>query len=185
VSPVTDEQLAQQLQQGKSEALSILVERHYDSLLGYLYRMLGGNRALAEDLNQETFLRVLRSIDRYTYPRPFKPWLYTIATNLARNHYDRAETRRTSADLDLLDGIDSGTPRIEEVLTFERDVEQTISMLGSLPDHQREVIILRYYQECSLAEIGEVLNLPVGTVKSRLSIGLSRLRAMMQEEEIA
>jgi RNA polymerase sigma-70 factor, ECF subfamily len=182
--PVTDEQLAQQIQQGQPDALTILVEHHYDSLLGYLYRMLSGNRPLAEDLVQETFLRVVRSIDRYTYPRPFKPWLYSIATNLARNYYDSAETRRTTVGIDDVNAPDDA-PGIEDVLTHQRNVEHVIAVLDALPDHQREVIILRYYQECSLAEIAEVLKLPVGTVKSRLSIGLSRLRALMEEEEHA
>src|SRR5690348_4545040 len=92
---VSDEQLAQQLQDGDRAALTALVERHYDPLLGYLYRLARGDRPLAQDLAQETFLHALRGITHYTYPRPFKPWLYAIATNLARNHYNRADTRRT------------------------------------------------------------------------------------------
>src|SRR3954447_15949399 len=91
----SDEDLARQLQQGDRGALTALVERHYDSLLGYLYRMTRGDRSLAQDLVQETFLRALRGIGGYQYPRPFKPWLYAIATNLARNHYTSADTRRT------------------------------------------------------------------------------------------
>ena len=77
--------------------LDTLVDRHYDALIGYLYRLLYGDRALAEDMAQETFLRVLRGIKQYSYPRPFKAWLYAIATNLARDHYSRADTRRVSA----------------------------------------------------------------------------------------
>ena len=96
----TDEQLAQQLQQGDQGALSVLVERHYDPLLGYLYRLTRGDRSLAQDLAQETFLRALRGIAGYISPRPFKPWLYAIATNLARNHYTRADTRRTDNTLE-------------------------------------------------------------------------------------
>src|SRR4051794_6135940 len=92
---VTDEQLAQRLQSGDRAALTTLVERHYDPLLGYLYRMTRGDRSLAQDLAQETFLRALRGISGYQHPRPFKPWLYAIATNLGRNYYTRAETRRT------------------------------------------------------------------------------------------
>jgi RNA polymerase sigma-70 factor, ECF subfamily len=181
---LTDEQLAQQIQQGNSEALSALVERHYDRLLGYLYRLLNGNRDLAEDLVQETFMRVLRSIDRYSYPRPFKAWMYSIATNLARNHYDRAETRRVAGRDDEMAGLASDDPGIEDGLAHQGDVARIVETLGALPEHQREVIILRYYEECSLNEIADALNLPVGTVKSRLSIGLGRLKSLMQEEEM-
>ncbi|MCC6804808.1 MAG: RNA polymerase sigma factor, partial [Anaerolineae bacterium] len=79
----SDEQLAQRLQSGDRSAMSALVERHYDALMGYLYRMTRGDRALAEDLAQETFLRALRGIGGYQHARPFKPWLYAIATNIA------------------------------------------------------------------------------------------------------
>lgn len=180
---MTDEQIAQQIQQGNSDALSALVERHYDRLLGYLYRLLNGNRDLAEDLVQETFMRVMRSIDRYTYPRPFKAWLYSIATNLARNHYDRAETRRVTGSDDEIATLTSGDPTIEDDLAHQVDVARIVETLGALPEHQREVIILRYYEECSLSDIADALNLPVGTVKSRLSIGLGRLKSLMQEKE--
>jgi RNA polymerase sigma-70 factor, ECF subfamily len=91
----TDEELALRLQQGDRTTLTTLVARHYDALLGYLYRMTGGDRSLAEDLAQETFLRALRAIEQYRRDYRFKPWLYAIATNLARNHYNRADTRRT------------------------------------------------------------------------------------------
>jgi RNA polymerase sigma-70 factor (ECF subfamily) len=128
-------------------------------------------------------MRVMRSIDRYTYPRPFKAWMYTIATNLARNHYDRAETRRVTGSDDEIANLISEDAGIEDGLAHQGDVQQIIATLGALPEHQREVIILRYYEECSLNEIADALNLPVGTVKSRLSIGLARLKSLMQKKE--
>ncbi|HVO41751.1 MAG TPA: RNA polymerase sigma factor [Aggregatilineales bacterium] len=86
---LTDEQLASHIKKGDGSALAALVERHHGLLLGYLYRMTDGNRALAEDLVQEAFIHVLKGIAGYTYPRPFKPWLYAIATNLARSLQER------------------------------------------------------------------------------------------------
>jgi RNA polymerase sigma-70 factor (ECF subfamily) len=174
MSTGTDEQLAQQLQNGDRAALAALVERHYDPLLGYLYRLARGDRPLAQDLAQETFLHALRGIAHYTYPRPFKPWLYAIATNLARNHYNRADTRRTdNTDEDAEYGAEDA-PDSE---LFERDEAQAvIAALDSLPDHQREVIVLYFYQSLSQQAIAETLAIPLGTVKSRLSIGVSRLR---------
>ena len=80
----TDEQLARQLQRGDTQALAQLVERHHSPLLGFLYRLTGGDRALAEDLVQDTLLRVLRTSQQYHAARPFKPWLYAIALNVAR-----------------------------------------------------------------------------------------------------
>ncbi len=161
-------------------ALARLVERHHSLLLGFLYRMTG-DRALAEDLVQETFVRVLRGIRQYDYPRPFKPWLYSIATHLARDHYKRAEMRYTV--LMLEDAAEEEMDAPEERLLLDGAARQVAVAITQLPDHQREAVVLRYYQELSLAEIAEMMQVPVGTVKSRLSLGLKRLREVVVEQE--
>jgi RNA polymerase sigma-70 factor (ECF subfamily) len=167
------------MQKGQLHDLTALVERHHYSLVGFLYRMTGGDRTLAEDLVQETFLRVIHAIQQYQYPRPFKPWLYMIATNIARDTFKRAETRR-AADMPDDDHLLSDE-RPEELLVEVDEERRVAQALLKLPDHQREVVILRYYQELSLAEIAEALDIPIGTVKSRLSIGLDRLREMLDD----
>src|SRR5579875_1676794 len=78
---------------GDQAALAVLVTRHHAPLLGYLYRLVGGDRPLAEDLVQETLLHVLQQ-RAYPAQRLFKPWLYTIATNLARDHFKSAAVRK-------------------------------------------------------------------------------------------
>ncbi len=112
------------------------------------------------------------------YPRPFKPWLYAIATNLARDHYKSAETRRTVMLSDDTACCDSP----DDALLIGEETAQVAAALGRLPAHQRETVILRYYQELSLAEIAEVLVIPIGTVKSRLSLGIKQLRNELQRE---
>lgn len=179
---ITDEQLALQLQQGHRAALATLVERHYDALLGYLYRMMSGDRALAEDLVQETFLRVLTAVQQYQHPRPFKPWLYAIATNLARNHYKRADTRHTDSVDDDLEGEDGDVP--EDVLLARDEVQAVIAALAALSDEQREVIVLYYYQSLEGPEIAAALNIPLGTVRSRLAAGVRRLRQWMEQKAL-
>jgi RNA polymerase sigma-70 factor (ECF subfamily) len=161
------------------------VERYHGPLLGYLYRLTGGDGALAEDLVQDTFMRVLRSIDQYHYPRAFKPWLYAIATNLGRDHHKRLATRQTvsmsEAHLNQPDYRASAAP---EAVAVAHDEAMGVKLaLADLPDQQREVVMLRYYQELALTEIADVLNIPVGTVKSRLSLGLKRLRTQLEQEE--
>ena len=85
----SDEQLMAAVMAGDQVALAALVTRHHAPLLGYLYRLVGGDRQLSEDLVQETLLHVLRQ-RTYQAARPFKPWLYTIATNLARDYFKSA-----------------------------------------------------------------------------------------------
>jgi RNA polymerase sigma-70 factor, ECF subfamily len=176
-----DEQLARRVQRGHTADLAMLVERHHSPLLGFLYRLTGGDRSLAEDLTQEAFLRALRSIQQYQPSRPFKPWLYAIAVNVARDHFKRAEVRYavTLADDDLMALPDP--VGLEE--TIELGGPRLAAAIGTLSAQQREAIILRYYQDLSLAEIAAALDIPLGTVKSRLSLGLRQLRMMLREED--
>jgi RNA polymerase sigma-70 factor (ECF subfamily) len=176
----SDEELALNMQRGDASALQNLVERHHSPLIGFLYRMTGGDRALAEDLVQEAFLRVLKAIRQYKYPRPFKAWLYAIATNLAHDHFKRAEVRqRADTPAEKVPGQVDGP---EHNLLVADEAQQVARSLQALPDGQREAVILRYYQELSLNEISEALGVPLGTVKSRLSLGLRRLREILEAE---
>ncbi len=176
----TDEQLASGVQRGRAADLTALVERHHGPLLGFLYRLTAGDRALAEDLTQEAFLRALRRIAQYRPARPFKPWLYAIAVNAARDHFKRADTRRTEALTDEFDPPDPGA--VDEGLLAAEDAGRVARALGALPAPQRETLVLRYYQDLSLAEVAEVLEIPLGTVKSRLSVGLDRLKRLLEDE---
>lgn len=180
---LSDEELARRLQNGDESALAPLLARHYDALTGYLYRQTGGDRMLSEDLVQETFLRALRGIGGYTYPRRFKPWLYAIATNLVRNHWRAADTRRTVTNVEAATESGAHITSPEGALLADAEAQALLAALGSLPEHQRDVILLRYTQDMSLAEIAKTLGIPVGTVKSRLSLSLKRLRAALEAGE--
>ena len=180
----SDEELARRLQQGDRAALTGLVERHYDPLMGYLYRMAHGDRALAQDLVQETFLRALRGISSYSYPRPFKPWLYAIATNLYRNYFASAERRHTD-NLDVDSSEIAAEDRTDTNILESDEARSVIAALDALPDHQREVIVLYFYQSLPLQAIADTLAIPLGTVKSRLSIGVRRLRERMEANDVS
>ena len=180
----TDEELARDIQRGSMEAFTLLVDRYYSPLFGYLYRMCGGVRALSEDMVQETFLKLLRGISLYQPSRPFKPYLYAIAANIARNHHQRADTRLTQSITDTADDdYYDEHPSAEESVIADEAAKQVLWALAQLPDHQREVVVLFYYQELSQKDIAEALHIPVGTVKSRLSLGLRRLRDLIATME--
>jgi RNA polymerase sigma-70 factor (ECF subfamily) len=176
-SLLSDEQLARGVQAGRADDLALLVERHHGPLLGFLYRLTGGDRPLAEDLAQESFLRLLRGIHQFEPARPFKPWLYAIAVNAARDHFKSADARCTESLADDFDAPDPSTP-LETTLDAEA-WRQVADAVRALPLHQREVVVLRYADDLPLSQIAEVLNIPVGTVKSRLSLALGRLRARL------
>ena len=177
----SDEQLMAVVQTGDQVAFAALVTRHHAPLLGYLYRLTGGDRQLAEDLVQETLLHVLKQHTYQTY-RPFKPWLYMIATNLARDYFKSAAVRKSGQGSDAEEALfqlDDNEPSPEErALTAEqgREVRAALAQLG---EEYRVVVVLRFYQGFSLQEIAETLHIPLGTVKSRLSVGVHRLRILL------
>lgn len=170
---------------GNRAALAVLVGRHHAPLLGYLYRLVGGDRPLAEDLVQETLLRLLRQ-RTYQSNRPFKPWLYTIATNLSRDHFKSAAVRQSLRRRDDNDALlqvrdPAASPEVR-ALAAEQSGEVRLA-LAQLREEYRVVILLRFYQGFTLQEIAETLHIPVGTVKSRLSVAVRRLRAMVAPQQ--
>jgi RNA polymerase sigma-70 factor (ECF subfamily) len=177
----SDEQLMVAVQAGDQVALAVLITRHHAPLLGYLYGLVGGDRQLSEDLVQETLLHMLRQRGCPS-DRPFKPWLYTIATNLVRDYFKSAAVRHRwrggDAEEVLLHLYDSEPSPEERALAAERGGEVRAA-LAQLGEDYRIVVVLRFYQGFSLPEIAETLHIPLGTVKSRLSVGVHRLRALL------
>ncbi len=177
----SDEQLMAAVMAGDQGALAALVTRHHAPLLGYLYRLVGGDRQLAEDLVQETLLRVLRQ-RTYQCDRPFKPWLYMIATNLARDYFKSAavrQSRRGGDSEEALRHVSDRAPSPEEQALAAEQGSAVRAVLAQLREEERVVVLLRFYQGFSLQEIAETLHIPLGTVKSRLSVGVHRLRMML------
>ncbi len=176
---LSDEQLLNAVIAGEMAALTTLVERYQQVLTGYLDRLVGADWALAQDLAQETFLRVLRQ-HTMRGERPFKPWLYTIATNLARDHFKSAATRFSMPlapehEIQVADEA----PGPEEYALREEQRSMLVDALNLLGIEYRATIWLRFYCGLSLREIATTLDIPLGTVKWRLSTGLHRLRSVL------
>jgi RNA polymerase sigma-70 factor (ECF subfamily) len=170
----TDEELFQEWQNGKADALATLVQRHHAPLVAHLYRMLGDAQQ-AEDLAQETFFRLVRNAHSYRYPRPFLPWFYSIAHHLALNYQQSAYHRHVDREADLPETLmDDADPQV----WVERQESQAdlLNALSYLSLEQREVLSLRYGQDLSVKETAKVLDVAAGTVKSRTFSALRLLR---------
>lgn len=185
----TDEELLEDLRAGNSDAFGPLVRRYERELYGYLRRYLG-DAELAQDVFQNTFLQVYQKIDQYQPGRPVRPWLYTIATHQAIDAMRRAG-RRPTVSLDqyrendgeiqtLLDMMESRQSDPFEQIEGRERQERVREGVDGLPDHLRETVILAYYQGLKYREIADILNIPVGTVKSRLHMALRRLHEAWQ-----
>jgi RNA polymerase sigma-70 factor (ECF subfamily) len=177
----SDEHLMTGVMAGETAALAALVERHHSLLLGYLYRLVRGDRPLAEDLCQEAFLRLMQQRS-YQCGRPFKPWLYAIATNLARDHQKSAAVSRALHQREAAGPAQEAcdtAPGPEAAALAAEQGREIAAALGRLGEEYRAVLLLRFYSGFSLQEIADTLHLPLGTVKSRLSVGTHRLRELL------
>ena len=180
----TDKELAQRSRQGDEEAITLLVERYSPRLHRYLTR-LGGDPAMAEDVLQDTWLRVMERIDSYDPGRPFAPWLFAVARNRALDllrqrtrQGRRVEPVNVDDDFqaDPLDLLADGSPSVLDQLA-ERDLYERVEQtFGALPSELREVLTLRFHEQFRLEDIARVLRLPSSTVKSRLYRALEQLR---------
>jgi len=176
---LSDEQLLDAVVVGEMAALAVLVERYQHVLTGYLDRLVGPDWALAQDLAQETFLRVLRQ-HTTRGERSFKPWLYTIATNLARDHFKASATRlSTPLAPEHEVGMPDDLPGPEESVLRGEQRSALADALNQLGLEYRMTLWLRFYCDLSLQEIADTLDIPLGTVKWRLSTGLRRLRSCL------
>jgi RNA polymerase sigma-70 factor (ECF subfamily) len=162
----------QRVQRGEVPALDALFERYRPRLFAFLARRCG-DAAAAEDLLQETWLRLVRSRARYDPRRRFSTWLFQIANNLCRDRARRAaaEARRGEAVQVLSRLASAARPEsgADQALELRRRLER-------LPDRLREVLVLRYYHGLQEAEIAAIAGIARGTVKSRLHQALRALR---------
>ena len=155
---------------GDPAALAGLVERHSARVHAYLVRYTR-SREDADDLLQETWIRVARSARRFDPARRFRTWLYGIATNLGRDLFRRRGSRARG----LLDAAAQAqaTPPPEAGIAERRELRERIA---KLPERMREVVLLRYFEGMNEAEMSAALGIARGTVKSRLHSALGRLR---------
>jgi RNA polymerase sigma-70 factor, ECF subfamily len=175
----------ERLRRGDLEALSALIERYQFRLYRFLVRLVR-EPATAEDLFQQTWLRVAERIRTYDPERSFENWLFTVARNIALDHLRRY--RPESLDEPLPSGdsrsdiLPSEAPgAMEAVLAGER-AEHLAAAMEALPLIFREVLGLRFEHDLKLEEIAEVLGIPLSTVKSRLRRGLEDLRIALSRK---
>lgn len=179
---VSDEQLLLRYVQGDVNAFETLVNRYRRELYNFLARFLGDG-ALAEDVFQETFLQVHLSAAGFDVSRRLKPWLFTIAANKARDAL-RSRSRRSAAELDaeigggeddatrFVDLMPGNIPRPEETLENQEAAQSVQIIVQQMPENLRSVLLLSYFHQFPYKEIADILNVPLGTVKSRLHVAV-------------
>jgi RNA polymerase sigma-70 factor (ECF subfamily) len=173
-APRADRALVRAAQRGDADALERLFRRHW----GMAHRaafLVVHDAAAAEDIAQEAFLAAVRALDRFDRRRPFAPWLHRIVVNRAIDH---ARARALRREVTLAERSDPGA---SAPAADGRD--ELVAALARLPADQRAVIVLRHLLEYTPGEIAGLLDLPRGTVNSRLRRGLDTLGAALAEGE--
>jgi RNA polymerase sigma-70 factor (ECF subfamily) len=176
--------IARGLRDRDTEILADLVERCHHRLLRYLL-YLTGRREYAEDLAQETWIRVLQRGSQYNGRQRFDPWLFAIARNLAIDYLRRkgkaVQTASLPDDRDEILLVSSSGPSPFEAAARSEDAKHLAGQLQILSPLYREALLLRFQEDLSLAEIAQVLGAPVTTVTSRIYRGLAALRSAFEE----
>jgi RNA polymerase sigma-70 factor (ECF subfamily) len=180
----SDEDLIERFQKGDLYAFDLIVKRYKEQLLNFVYRFVG-NQEEAEDIVQETFLRVYRKRKAYKRIAKFSTWIYTIAGNLSRTELRRRKRRKLFSVTDM--GYEDRDYEIsDEGYNPENHVEGVIqeeiihAEINNLSPKFREVIILRDVQELSYEEISKIIRVPIGTVKSRVNRGRLKLQSRLK-----
>lgn len=171
-------------------AFELLVQRHRRQVYNFIYKMVGKAEP-AEDIFQETFLRVLKNAGSYTPRAKFTTWCLQIARNLTLDHYKR-ENLRQHASIDASSGNDEeqsfaallkGTdPESHEILQSRELIDEVRVAITHLPENQREALVLRVHQDMPYAEIAEILGSPEGTVKYWVHEAIAALSKYLQKK---
>jgi RNA polymerase sigma-70 factor, ECF subfamily len=177
-----DEELMRLVSRGDVRAFDAIYDRYSRRLLAYFTRMLNFNRSLAEDALQDLFLKIAEEPDAFDRTRPFRTWIYSVASNRCKNYYRSVEVRaRCRPELTYLAAMDD---RITDEPCAKMDrrwfVQKMWETIESLPHEKKEAFILKYQEEKSIAEIAQIQDCPEGSVKSRLHYAVKLLEQKLR-----
>ncbi len=177
---IEDYILIRRIQNGDTEAFETLVRKYYNDIYNFCVRRCNGDTALAADLTQDTFLKLIEHIRQYKLTGKFINFLLTIAVNVCNNYFKKKSP--DIIDMDTLSAVQSDINVSEEVLRKE-DSKIIQQAIDRLPDMQKEVIILRFYHDRKLKEIAAITGVSLPTAKSRLKQGLDKLKRYLNKED--
>ncbi len=173
-----DKELIYKIQHGEKELLEVLIQNYYDDIYRLCYYKTG-NASISYDLTQETFLKLIKYIGNYRDKGKFKSYLITIAMNVCNTYF--YENNINIEELDSNQNYEKDNfDELEKI--EEKDI--VVQALNKLPEKQKEVIILKYYEDLKIKDISKILDEKVPTIKSRLKQGIEKLSRYLGKEEV-
>ncbi len=164
---------------GNQSAFSELYERFNQRLYYYFYRMLGNDKELSNDFLQDIFLKIINKPELFKPGYKFTSWIFTVAHNMCKNEYRNREVRKIVSKDENPDQFLSNENSYEETMSKEKLITQLFVEIENLEEDQKAILLLKYKENFSLKEISDILELPVGTIKSRLYYARTALTKKM------
>lgn len=177
-----EREIIRRWKRGDKRAYEILVRRHMTDAYLVAYGYVG-NPEDARDLSQEAFVKVYQARARFDEERPFYPWLYRVLRNHCLNFLRRGRVEISIDDENMRREIASKQPTVLEDIEGEERRRLVRAAVARLSDDHREIIVLKNFKDCSYKEIAEILDIPIGTVMSRLFYARQALRVLVEEIE--
>ena len=186
---LSDNQLLNAYLSGNENAITALVNRHRRRIFDYIHMMVK-DRDVADDIFQETLIRVLRFVNdgRYTENGKFKAWITRIAHNLIIDNFRQERSENTisndEVEIDLFNNIKLCDGTIEDNIVRHQVLSDVKKLVKHLPDNQREVLEMRYYQDLSFKEIADITGVSINTALGRMRYAILNMRRMADENRI-
>ncbi len=190
---LSDNELVKLYMNGNEESLSVLVKRHKRRIFSYIY-LITRHKALTEDVFQETFFKVIQTLKKQQYSEEgkFLPWVLRIAKNLIIDHFRKVKKMPSISSVINDEGEETSIfDIIPQEIHTAKDSDETRkfkgmirSIVGDLPQDQKEVVIMRTYYDMSFKEIAEVTNVSINTSLGRMRYALINLKKMMEEKNV-
>ncbi|MDR1880752.1 MAG: sigma-70 family RNA polymerase sigma factor [Tannerellaceae bacterium] len=186
---MTDEELVVLYAKGENTAFDVLLNRYKNSIHSYIYFIVRNND-LTEDIFQETFVKAIMTIKqgRYTENGKFKAWITRIAHNLIIDYFRQERNENTvsndDAEMDLFNNIKLCDETIEDHLVRRQVLSDVKKLVQHLPENQREVLKMRYYQDLSFKEIADLTGVSINTALGRMRYAILNMRRMAAENQM-
>lgn len=190
LSQMTDDMLVTLYLEGNNSAFDTLLNRHQDRLFNYIY-FLVRSREVAEDIFQETFVKAIMTLQqgRYTNDGKFAAWITRIAHNLVIDQFRVERNENTisndETEYDILNDAKLSEGTIENRMVNEQVLKDVRALIDELPDCQREVVFMRYYQDLSFKDIAEMTGVSINTALGRMRYAVLNMRRIAAEKCIS
>jgi RNA polymerase sigma-70 factor (ECF subfamily) len=173
---------------GDESALTSLIERHQSKIYGFIYSKVN-DRDLSDDIFQDTFIKVINTLRTKSYNEEgkFLPWVMRIAHNLVVDHYRKSNKmpfNRETEEYSIFNYMSDNAPTIESKMITEQVEADLTRLLDELPEDQKEVLVMRMYQDLSFKEISELTGVSINTALGRMRYAVINLRKIIEKNQI-